>query len=90
MKYRPTLNDQPGTNWFDTKSMLLYFVIKGDGEFVIKTQNVILVSMMYKVFNFESNGYFEHLVFLKKKMKIQARSFFEIASNFLKLVKCFT
>jgi len=48
-KYRPGLSDEPGTNWFNTKTMLLYMLVKGDGEFIIKTQNVILVrvSILY-------------------------------------------
>ncbi|XP_066933159.1 fibrocystin-L-like [Clytia hemisphaerica] len=46
-KYLPVLSDSPGSNWFDTQSMLLHMVIKGKGEFIIKTQNVILVNFAF-------------------------------------------
>lgn len=54
-KYRPELSDEPGANWFNTKSMLLHFLVKGDGEFIIKTQNVILVrNQVFLGSNFQS------------------------------------
>ena len=43
-KYHPVISDSSGTNWFDTKAMLLHILVRGSGEYIVKTQNVILVS----------------------------------------------
>ena len=44
-KYHPILSDSSGSNWFDTEAMLLHVLLRGDGEYIVKTQNVILVSL---------------------------------------------
>lgn len=42
-RYRPTFSNEPGANWFDTQTSILYLLLKGDAEIIVKTQNVILV-----------------------------------------------
>ena len=45
-KFRPSFSNEAGSNWFDTKSNLLYLLLKGDAEVIIKTQNVIQVGLL--------------------------------------------
>lgn len=46
-KYEPAVSDQPGTNWYDSSSNILYVLMKGDGEIVVQTQSVVVVSSVF-------------------------------------------
>lgn len=43
-KFHPTFSNDHGANWFDTRTNILYVLLKGDMEIIIKTKDVILVS----------------------------------------------